>query len=202
MGEDFVHRRLAFGIVHAEPFPGGFDVRRSSPVARRRRSGPRFCGLRAAPPIPPPPVARVTPVTDTYFGVSVTDPYRWMEDRTAPEFLAWAKGENDYARAVLAQIPGRDALLKRIAGHTAGRTSLTGVLYAGGRVFYEKREPGQDTPSSSTSATASRRSERPADRSGPCGTVSAITSPSTTTDPPSTDGAWSMRRRPAAPRRA
>ena len=98
----------------------------------------------AAPP-PKPPVAAVEPVTDTYFGVSVTDPYRWMEDRTAPRFLDWAKGENDYARATLAQIPGRDALAKRIAAATAVGASITDVRYSGGRVFYEKREPGQDT---------------------------------------------------------
>ncbi|HEY3812898.1 MAG TPA: prolyl oligopeptidase family serine peptidase [Caulobacteraceae bacterium] len=99
----------------------------------------------SAAPLPKPPVAAVEPVTDTYFGVSVTDPYRWMEDRTAPRFLDWAKGENDYARATLAQIPGRDALAKRIAAATAVGASLTDVHYAGGRVFYEKREPGQDT---------------------------------------------------------
>ena len=99
----------------------------------------------SAAPVPKPPVAAVEPVTDTYFGVNVTDPYRWMEDRTAPRFLDWAKGENDYARAVLAQIPGRDVLAKRIADATAVGASITDVRYAGGRVFYEKREPGQDT---------------------------------------------------------
>jgi prolyl oligopeptidase len=104
-----------------------------------------FATSAQAAPLPKPPVAAVEPVTDTYFGVSVTDPYRWMEDRTAPRFLDWAKGENDYARAVLAQIPGRAELLKRIAAYTAGGVSITQVHYAGGRVFYEKRDPGQDT---------------------------------------------------------
>jgi prolyl oligopeptidase len=99
----------------------------------------------AAAPIPPAPVAPVEPVTDTYFGTQVTDPYRWMEDRTAPRFLDWAKGENDHARAVLAAIPGREELQRRIAAHTAAGVSITSVSYAGGRVFYEKREPGQDT---------------------------------------------------------
>ncbi len=99
----------------------------------------------AAQPVPPAPVAHVAPVTDTYFGVSVSDPYRWMEDRTGAEFLAWAKAENDHARAIIANIPGREALLKRISAATSGGTSVTGVRMAGDRVFYEKRTPDQNT---------------------------------------------------------
>ena len=38
-----------------------------------------------------PPVAPVRAVTDDYFGTKVVDPYRWMEDRHDPEFLAWAR---------------------------------------------------------------------------------------------------------------
>ena len=35
------------------------------------------------------PVAPVRPVTDDYFGTHVIDPYRWMEDRNAPEFVSY-----------------------------------------------------------------------------------------------------------------
>ena len=35
-----------------------------------------------------PPVAPVRDVTDTYFGVSVPDPYRYMEDLKSPEVSA------------------------------------------------------------------------------------------------------------------
>lgn len=40
-----------------------------------------------------PPVAPVRPVTDTYFGTTVVDPYRWMETST-DELMAYMKAEN------------------------------------------------------------------------------------------------------------
>src|SRR5271170_3625737 len=40
-----------------------------------------------------PPVAPVKPVTDTYFGTTVVDPYRWMETST-DELLVYMKAQN------------------------------------------------------------------------------------------------------------
>ena len=72
-----------------------------------------------------PPVAPVEPVTDTYFGTNVTDPYRWMEDRSAPRFVDYLMKQGAYARGALDAIPGRDALQARIAAHTgAGSPSM------------------------------------------------------------------------------
>ncbi|MDB5432256.1 MAG: f1pep1 2 [Caulobacter sp.] len=114
-------------------------------------------GLAAAPLVPAlarateparvlrPPVAAVEPVVDDYFGTRITDNYRWMEDRTGPRFVAWAKGESAYARQELDAIPGRDDLQKRIAAHTGGGASVTGTKLAGGRVFYMKRNPGENS---------------------------------------------------------
>ena len=92
-----------------------------------------------------PPAAPREPVVDDYYGTRITDDYRWMEDRWSPRFKAWLEGENTYARAVLDRIPGRDALQSRIAAHTGAAAAVTQVSQAGGRVFYEKRDPGQDT---------------------------------------------------------
>ena len=97
------------------------------------------------PAVPPQPVAPVTPVVDDYFGTKVTDDYRWMEDRAAPAFVAWAKAENAHARGVLARIPGRADLARRVAARTAGGTLVSGVRAAGGKLFYGKREPGENT---------------------------------------------------------
>ena len=63
----------------------------------------------------PPPAAPVRTVTDTYFGVPVPDPYRYLEDMKNPETMAWIKAQAAYTRATLDRIPGRAALLKRIA---------------------------------------------------------------------------------------
>ncbi len=61
-----------------------------------------------------PPTAPVRPVTDDYHGTKVVDPYRYLEDLKDPEVQAWFKGQNEYTRAVLAAIPGRQQLLARI----------------------------------------------------------------------------------------
>ena len=60
-----------------------------------------------------PKVAPVRAVTDTYFGTTVTDPYRYLEDVKNPEVVAWMRGQADYARAALDRIPGRQALFER-----------------------------------------------------------------------------------------
>ena len=94
------------------------------------------------------PAAPVRPVTDQYFGVTISDPYRYMEDLTNPEVAAWFKGQNDYTRGVLAKIPGRDALLKRIKEldqSTPARVSSVQRI-PGGRYFYEKELASEIVP--------------------------------------------------------
>lgn len=57
-----------------------------------------------------PPVAPVRPVTDSYFGTSVVDPYRWMETST-DELLAYMKAENAVTVQALEPYAGQDAQL-------------------------------------------------------------------------------------------
>jgi prolyl oligopeptidase len=98
----------------------------------------------APDPIPPAPVARVAIVKDTYFGETLSDPYRWMENDRDAEWLPFLKGQNAHARAVLERIPGRAALLKRIQ-QLSGDTAVTRhVQRAGGKLFYEQRPVGAD----------------------------------------------------------
>jgi prolyl oligopeptidase len=94
--------------------------------------------------IPPAPVARVEVVKDTYFGETLSDPYRWMENDQDPAWLPFLQGQNAHARAVLDTIPHRDRLLKRI-GQLSGDAALTRVaMRAGGRLFFEQRPAGAD----------------------------------------------------------
>lgn len=53
-------------------------------------------------------------VTDSYFGSTVSDPYRWLEDDRSKETEAWVKEENAVTFAYLDQIPFRDAIKKRM----------------------------------------------------------------------------------------
>ncbi|MDM1058633.1 prolyl oligopeptidase family serine peptidase [Myroides odoratimimus] len=53
-------------------------------------------------------------VVDTYFGVEVADPYRWLEDDRSEETAAWVKAENQVTFDYLAQIPFRDDLKKQM----------------------------------------------------------------------------------------
>ena len=93
-----------------------------------------------------PPVASVRPVTDTYFGTTLTDPYRWMENLSDPEVKTWFQGQADYARGVLNAIPGREALAAQIKALDGAGTSVGEVQVAGPRVFYTKERPHDNTP--------------------------------------------------------
>ncbi|HEX3663988.1 MAG TPA: prolyl oligopeptidase family serine peptidase [Rhizomicrobium sp.] len=98
-----------------------------------------------AQPADHPPVAPVRPVTDNYFGTKVTDPYRWMENRTDPEFIRYMLAQGAYTQHVLDRIPGRGRLLVRVAAHTGGGVLILGVQRAGKRLFVFRRAPAEDT---------------------------------------------------------
>jgi len=90
------------------------------------------------------PNTPVRAVIDDYFGTKVVDPYRWMENTSDPEVIAWMKAQNDYTRAVLARIPGRDELLARIKSLDNAGNTVSGLQVWGGHYFYYKTEPGSD----------------------------------------------------------
>lgn len=93
---------------------------------------------------PTAPTARIEVVRDTYFGTTIEDPYRWMEDWTSDEARAWLAEQMAYTQQMLDALPERDALLARI-GELGGTTpELTDLRMAGGRYFYLRREPGAD----------------------------------------------------------
>jgi len=68
-------------------------------------------------PNPPPvkyPESRPTDFTDTYFGVKIPDPYRWLEALDSPETKDWVTAENKVTFAYLDQIPFRDKIRARL----------------------------------------------------------------------------------------
>ena len=52
---------------------------------------------------------------DTYFGVAINDPYRWLEDDRSEETAAWVKAENKVTFDYLNKIPFREELKTRLS---------------------------------------------------------------------------------------
>ncbi len=98
----------------------------------------------ANPGVPPAPVARVAIVRDTYFGETLSDPYRWMENDKDPEWLPFLKGQNEHARAILDALPNRSSLLKRVQGLSGDMVATSRVQRAGGLTFFTQRPVGAD----------------------------------------------------------
>jgi prolyl oligopeptidase len=87
------------------------------------------------------PVAPVRMVTDEYFGVKVSDPYRYLENLQDPEVAAWFKSESNYTQNTLAAIPGRAAMQARIKTLSDAAPLVVFDLrrLPGGVYFYQKR---------------------------------------------------------------
>src|SRR5437660_1304056 len=118
---------------------------RRSPVPRLTALVSAAIVLAAAAPLAPPPPPAVRPVTETHFGVTVTDPYRYFENPKDPELAKYFKAQSAYTRAVLDALPGRAALAQRIAQLDNATESLSDVQPVGGTYFYEKRPAGANS---------------------------------------------------------
>jgi prolyl oligopeptidase len=100
---------------------------------------PKMGSAQSAPPTTP-----VRDVKEDYFGATVVDPYRWLEKTSDPDVVKWMKAQNDYTRAALAKIPGRDKLVDRISALDNAGINVAGLQVWGGKYFYYKTEPGSD----------------------------------------------------------
>jgi prolyl oligopeptidase len=60
------------------------------------------------------PVTRKGGQVDNYFGTSVADPYRWLEDDRSDETGKWVMAQNDVTNSFLAKIPFRNAIKERL----------------------------------------------------------------------------------------
>ncbi len=60
------------------------------------------------------PVTETTQAADTYFGKTIEDPYRWLEDDLNPKTREWINAQNKETYAYLDQIPYRETLRKKL----------------------------------------------------------------------------------------
>ncbi|MDD3740167.1 MAG: prolyl oligopeptidase family serine peptidase [Bacteroidales bacterium] len=61
-----------------------------------------------------PETRRDTTVIDNYFGVQVSDPYRWLEDDNSDETAEWVKQQNELTFKYMENIPYRNQIKDRL----------------------------------------------------------------------------------------
>jgi prolyl oligopeptidase PreP (S9A serine peptidase family) len=94
------------------------------------------------------------PRTDTYHGVDVTEDYRWLEDASCEETIAWTKAQQQRTRAYFDGIPWRDAL--RAPGRAAAEGRQDNVQAAPVRRKHLLRAEGADAAAAAVPGDADR----------------------------------------------
>jgi len=91
------------------------------------------------------PPTKTGDATDTYFGKTYKDPYRWLENLKDQDVEAWFKSQADLTDALLARIPARDALANEwMALDKLKPASYSQITNEHGRVFYKKTLGGEN----------------------------------------------------------
>ena len=91
----------------------------------------------AAPPIAPKHAAE-----DRYWGVPVTDDYRWLENWSDPEVKSWVDSQNAWTRGALDHLPARPEILKRVESLSRSLTPrYFGLDCKKGVIFALKDQP-------------------------------------------------------------
>jgi hypothetical protein len=90
-----------------------------------------------------PPKTETANVAETIHGVTITDPYRWLEDQNSPETRAWIKAQNEYTDSMLGGFAGREKIHQRL--EQLMKIDVIGAPFErGGRYFIRKRRADQN----------------------------------------------------------
>lgn len=94
-----------------------------------------------------PPAAPVKVVTEDYFGTSIADPYRYMENLEDEKVQAWLKSQTAYANSILHNISGRSALIEKMKEFDQRKSAkITEIkITENDRYFYLKRTPTDES---------------------------------------------------------
>ena len=94
------------------------------------------------------PPTRVDTVSDSYHGVSVPDPYRWLENGADPAVREWTAQQTARTRAYLDGLPVRAKLHERLEKYISESSPrYYSLRAAGGGVFAMYFDPARQQPS-------------------------------------------------------
>jgi prolyl oligopeptidase len=126
---------------------GGVQAPASAP---RAAASTRIASASMMPSVPAQvcgnPPARTAEVVEAKFGLTLSDPYRWMEGNDNAELATWLRTQGDCTQRYLGRIAARDGLLKRLRELGLGTSSLSGMQVAGGRSFFQQVSAGEQLP--------------------------------------------------------
>src|SRR3989338_8323873 len=89
------------------------------------------------------PHTKKEPFCENKHGVTISDPYRWLEKEEDEEVAKLIQCQNAHTRSILDVIPSRDRIAKRIEEVYATGMRTVPVM-RGGKFFFFKREPGEE----------------------------------------------------------
>lgn len=91
-----------------------------------------------------PPKAEMREVKDMYFGQTIVDNYRWLENLKSDETQKWMRAQADYAREYLNRLPMRSEIFNELnTMNNAGTTIGWKIVQRDNRFFYTKISPGE-----------------------------------------------------------
>lgn len=92
-----------------------------------------------------PSAVKTVDQTDDYFGVTVADPYRWLEDDRSAETEAWVAEENQLTESFLSRIPIRETIRKEMTARF-DYTKNSIPFKKGDRYFFFRNSGLQNQP--------------------------------------------------------
>jgi len=96
---------------------------------------------------PGAPVSDQHPVSDVYHSVTVSDPYRWLENTADPKVHAWSAAQDARTRKYLDELPQRAPIFKQLMSQIAATSSSYRGLHAvGPAVFAYYSQPPKQQP--------------------------------------------------------
>ena len=96
---------------------------------------------------PGAPAAAPQNVTDTYHGVQVADPYRWLEDAADPKVHDWSLAQDARTRKYLDALPQREPIFQQLMRQiSATSSSFHGLQVTSTGVFALYNQPPKQQP--------------------------------------------------------
>lgn len=130
--------RVASGRVASQPYVEEDLEAPDQRQAQGRQPRPQAQRGSLSPETAPPPPTPRGGTVEARHGLSVADPFRWLEVDDDPEVQAWVAAQNGRTDSVLSRLPGREELRSRLLERLRAGTSVAPRV-GGSRIFALER---------------------------------------------------------------